>query len=498
MEEDKEIFQIEFKKSVMAAVRIGLQRIQPLIAKDLIHSKHYNWYKISYYFDSGFPSFNEDHFDGPVDYGSAFYGQFGSAALIPVEKTEEFRNLLDFVRGNEYLRYRLLPTYLNSPKSRSREIEKKAKSMVDNSILWVPARIIDRYIYQHDTCNYSQDKFDAVYNPYARFLFANELHFDICIPILLLHYDFDKSQICPNVFIERIEDDYQLARAPLKGYASGVHDSVYSCATHMLVLAGWYVNNDNPAELSTMFSKTSFYPTDHVDKFFSALRILTGIPTGYGQLLIRPNDWAESYKAHLPPLEGTSIKKYPNAFENYYWNKEEIPKIESDIASKIGQLYMKILDTEQNSIHIAGRRLNSCFLRDDEQDAVIDATIGLEALLSDSPQEMTFKLAARVAALTRILPDYSKCPYEVYCDLKKIYDYRSAIVHGSTKADKKREIVYRDKERVPTSAMAIDYLRLILRILIENSEFRSPPKIDEKLLLGTLSNKWEDNTAKNI
>lgn len=96
---------------------------------------------------------------------------------------------------------------------------------------------------------------------------------------------------------------------------------------------------------------------------------------------------------------------------------------------------------------------------------------------------MTHKLAMRAAGLAKIAQDASKSPFEVFSDLKRIYKYRSAVVHGSTKADNCRMISSKESRTVPASALATEYLRFILRTLIEHPEYRTPAKIDEFLLL---------------
>jgi len=119
----------------------------------------------------------------------------------------------------------------------------------------------------------------------------------------------------------------------------------------------------------------------------------------------------------------------------------------------------------------------------------LDATIALEALLSDDDnQEMTHKIAMRLGALSKISNDFGKTPQQVYKDMKQIYAYRSAIVHGSKYAEKKR-VIKIDNEEIGVHSLAVQFLRKTLKILIENPAFREVKKIDEDLLLEGIRNR---------
>ena len=119
----------------------------------------------------------------------------------------------------------------------------------------------------------------------------------------------------------------------------------------------------------------------------------------------------------------------------------------------------------------------------------MDATIALEALLSDDDnQEMTHKIAMRLGALSKISNDFGKTPQQVYKDMKQIYAYRSAIVHGSKYAEKKR-VIKIDNEEIGVHSLAVQFLRKTLKILIENPAFREVKKIDEDLLLEGIRNR---------
>jgi hypothetical protein len=127
-------------------------------------------------------------------------------------------------------------------------------------------------------------------------------------------------------------------------------------------------------------------------------------------------------------------------------------------------------------------------LRAEEEDIIVDLIIALEMLLSDNEKrEITHKLALRISSL---LSHYQPDKYDaftVFSNVKKIYSYRSSIVHGSHKTKQKKEIQIADNTTVPIVNLANDYLRSILSILILEPKYLEPIMIDKLLLTGSKS-----------
>ncbi|HLN60588.1 MAG TPA: hypothetical protein VK464_03480 [Symbiobacteriaceae bacterium] len=314
----------------------------------------------------------------------------------------------------------------------------------------------------------------------------DQLVVDIVVPILFLRFDFDELEIAERTFICKLEEPLQLARASVKSFSRDVNGCVLSAATHALVLEGWKIDNSGGRWNSSGVSENvRAYPLDLINTVFGAFRIVTGLPTGYAQLLLKPVGWARRYVADLPPVEGTSVRgAYPTGFDNYYWLRESLPIIDRDTALRIGTVFQRLQAVDKHALKIALRRLNMCFLREDDEDVAIDSAIALEALLCENDQsEITHKLSLRVGALSPLMPSLGKTPAQAFQDIKKIYAYRSAVVHGSSAAPKKREITTESGEKADATQLAILYLRSVLEVLIDNPEFRDPGVIDRTLLL---------------
>jgi hypothetical protein len=430
---------------VANAVKEGLERVRLLEAEKGYIGTYFEWPSISQ-FDNGLPRFSKNLMSGPTDYKDAF-GRLLSPPQIRVDELKTFQSLLDYAESNARLK-----NYFKST------IEALEKEIFKDRVFSIPQYLIDRYIHTYKDALFSVEHLIPIYLPLEAGFLKDTLQADIVIPILFLKFDFNGMTLNDGASIEHMNDDFQLARISKRAFSPGVHDTVIGAATHALVLHTWKLLNKSYWEVLNTFSEVSAYPLQYIDNFFAAIRIATGVGTGYAQLLSRPIEWALRYTAHLPPLEGTSIRAYPTWFEEYYWNSP-VPTLTNKDVMEIGRVFSKLLEIENNKLKIVIRRLNRCFLREIEEDSILDATIAMEALLSDDErQEMTHKLALRMAALSRLSKNNKQEPVEVFHAVKKIYRHRSAIVHGSTKPSKKREIALSDKKKVPSVTLAIEYL----------------------------------------
>ena len=71
----------------------------------------------------------------------------------------------------------------------------------------------------------------------------------------------------------------------------------------------------------------------------------------------------------------------------------------------------------------------NCLLRDDADDVLLDAVIGLELLLSDKGKDaVTYKLQMRALALAKLMESDSR-PDEMKKKMNRIYAARSALIH---------------------------------------------------------------------
>jgi hypothetical protein len=149
-------------------------------------------------------------------------------------------------------------------------------------------------------------------------------------------------------------------------------------------------------------------------------------------------------------------------------------------AASFFKLLSKVADTAP--LMVAAGRINESSLRSRPEDAILDLTIALEALLSDGSQELTYKLALRVAAIVRINPSYPRTSSEAFREIKAIYGYRSSIVHG--KPNRAKEIVQKSfaGEAVGPLRALRSYVGLVIWTQLRSEKYRVPSEIDHLLL----------------
>jgi hypothetical protein len=462
--------QPEFYTLVMNAVHEGIQLVRDIEKNKHYIGTHFDWPKVSYS-KNGFPTFSKTVLGGPIDYTGAFVG-IGQKARIQTDTLESFQKVLEFARNNSRIK-----SHFGPPDQEDYDEEHHPlRPMLFSTII----SLIDRYIHVYGEKEFNENDFSEIYLPIERGIFDNELIIDFAIPMLYMKCEFEIMTLSSihNVMIIQMSDKFQEARMFNTKYEQGIHEYVIGSATHLLVIGNWVIKNDNYLTRSNILHHLSAYPIDRVDKFFAALRIVTGYDAGYGQIIIHHKDWARRYEYTSPGITVKNMRSYPAFFEEDPYHRDG-SILTAEQAKSVGEVFDKLLETSANEILVAIRRLNLCFLRESDEDSILDATIALEALVGGNDhQEITHKLALRIAILSR-LEDDNESPQEVFRAIKKIYAYRSAVVHGSSKADKSREIIVQDKPPIRTVSLAIKYLRMTLRILLKYPQYLKAEKIDE-------------------
>jgi Apea-like HEPN len=280
--------------------------------------------------------------------------------------------------------------------------------------------------------------------------------------------------------------DKQARQDPLTG--GSANDCVVGAATHALGFQNWYIQNDSQwIRDNNLGSAENFREViERVDHFFAALRAVSGVQTGYCQLLIRPGGWCDSGRASLPQVDIIPLRTYPDHFEHYGWLRTP-PVLDAAACAEAGKLYTALVTLNKNELLVASRRLNQALLRSSEQDSILDVAIGLETLLVEdgAKGEINHKLAMRLGALCKMRPFEDYQASEVFGLCKKLYEFRSAVAHGSRDMSKKRVIKVRDtKDPIEAVVIGTSLLRYVIRFLAEKPEFLVARNLDMTLLGG--------------
>jgi hypothetical protein len=468
-----------------AMVKEGLGFVDNVRQRGYTIKAYENWPELSW--SDGMPEFNFFTADPPLDYKNAFnpfWSLFlfdsdrSSDRLFEFEKHKPFQDLKKYVRSEQFPKH-VFPNDLPD-------------GLLDSALKLLIERSVDRFIHLNGGTSFDMDKFLDVYLPLEAGLLLEELPIEIQVPVLRLTAASDSYDLDGGISLAKMSDSLQLARAFRDHDTHEVNEHLLYQASHALVIRDHILPN---AEYHRHFGgfTLSLDTAEIVDAFFACLRIITGLDTGYAQIIFVPLGWAHHYEGSLQPLEGLTIRKYPpslNPVSAFYG--ERFPDLSDAQVDVVRQLFANILTIRKSRadrrLQLAIKRLNSCYMREDQEDTILDATIGLELLLSDGDaQEVTHKLGLRMAALSTLVPDCELTPAEVFHNVKKlIYPYRSAVVHGD---EKKANKISRATPGGAATAvrLAIQYLGVAVRALAAHPEFLTTTAIDEGLLLNRVN-----------
>ncbi|WP_025765388.1 HEPN domain-containing protein [Dyadobacter tibetensis] len=423
------------------------------------------------YEKNGFPSISLH--PSIIDVSQFFRPRYGKPPEIALKEYDDFNELFNYLLE--------LPEIIKYYGNPLRENKISANEFLGFRCKDIIEGFIERYYYLHGVI-FDTEKFENIYLPIENYIFSKEIHFDISIPILFIHFETEYFEITPTIILRKITDESHRARHKIVGYSPAIVDSVFMSATHELVLKDYsYKKPEN--WLNSPFSKPKIYPHELIERFFSIFKIATNHTSGYAQMIIHPNNWADTYQSDLLPLDGASVRNYPAYFDDFFWNNKEYPEISLSQIAIVKQLFLSAQQSTENKLAFALKRFYKSTTRQEEEDIIIDLIIALEILLGDSEKsEITHKLALRVSALICFYNKENYDPLEVFANIKKIYAYRSSIVHGSHKVSNKREIKLKDDNTVPIVRLANEYLNEILKIVLMEPKHLNSIENDKLLL----------------
>jgi hypothetical protein len=299
----------------------------------------------------------------------------------------------------------------------------------------------------------------------------------------MTHFEAGHFRLSETSYITKIPKNLQLARARVKSFGSGATSMVVGAATHAFVSNDWSLDAIAVEEVWKSLSQSSPNLLDAVDSFFGALRVATGISTGYAQMLWVPRGWALEYFCELTPVYGMTLRRYPSDYDNYRWSRPG-DMVTTDHLKEVRRIYAAVLANQSEAMRLSISRLNGCLTRDDAADAILDGTIGLELLLGDDQsQSLSYKLRLRAAALAILHGDSAYSAAEVASKVKRLYEARSAIVHGRRKKSSKKASEPAEFSHSEERLLASDLLRFVLNVLLMSPEYQDPARIDAGLLL---------------
>jgi hypothetical protein len=405
----------------------------------------------------------------PMDWSDLFGFKEGISTRILVSEVPDLRDALkeisrmsagdeDLMRGLSFLATKVPPEEMRD------QIEFETVRFLIGSILNRAAA----------TSAESDDQLKNIYRQREQALFAKELIGDVVIPLITISFDIDNPvHIDGDIYIERLtESDHRLQALPWFQQGS-VSPYVASAATHAVVqrevqftnkVHDFTISRELPSEISTDVAK----------RIAEAVYIVTEMTTGHAQVLVRPHGWADKWIHDLPPLwSAWSGRAYPEKLNNRTWD-EEMHLISLSEAIEVAQI-TRTLTCAPKNVRIAARRSRQVTFRDDPEDMVLDAAIGIEALVGREADALTHRMAQRAAiALADEIP-----PENTYRMLKAFYSIRSKIAHGEAP---KRWTIQLGEQNWDTIQMGVFFLRKLLRNRLLADQPWDATSLDDRML----------------
>ena len=316
----------------------------------------------------------------------------------------------------------------------------------------------------------------SIYAEMERGLLIDELVGDLVFPLVLCRVEGDLPFVVSDgITLESLTPDVQSARAREFGGADTINPYLVAAATHALVLKARTF--DNSAGSMHRYIAAHINPPGiaDADLVCEALSIVAGRNVGYAQVCLVPAGWtAGPWRADLPPLEIlATVRKYPVAMNERGWLEQHEP-VSADSLNRLPAVFAALRSTDRRA-QLASRRLAQTAQRTLQDDVLIDACIGIEALLGEEHAELVHRMSLRAATALSAVGWRPSAAAEM---LKKVYGYRSAIVHGDL--PKKQTITIEGKAYAPSST-AVFMLRRLLDAHLSSTPPWTPSSLDVAL-----------------
>lgn len=417
--------------------------------------------------ESGMPSMYDHGLyrsNAPPDHGAVlFQGGFFSVPLSRFKK-EDLRQVYSLAN---FLSEKGL---VNGPHDLSAELEAKT----------LTAHAVSRYLSLYGKAPLD-GKLPKLLTPFIDAIVWPQLPLLLVVPICLTRFEVDRFRLDGENFILKISKEVQLGRSLLRDHSGGTASSVAQAATHAFVSSNWRIENDG-ADVERSLSAPTPEIFEYIDTLFASLRAASGVSTGYAQVLFLARKWSFRSRWDLPYVYGSTHRRYPNSFDNWGWARQDLPLVTADQLREVRRTFTLIKRNDHNRIAIAIKRLNACLNRDDDVDALLDAIIGLEVLLGEGTDALSYKLKMRTAGLAKLSKGRFQ-PAEAFRDMGELYKARSRIVHGHTAKPKSGDVAATSRAHAEHRQLATTYLRQVLDVLLENPRYLEPKLIDDELLM---------------
>ncbi len=323
---------------------------------------------------------------------------------------------------------------------------------------------------------------------YVDRILTETIDYDIWIPIIYTSFENDFCEISERISIEKIPDKFQIARnAYVDDFKrSGASKLLIEGCSHAFVIKGYNsINKTSDSFYSDFNSKISSKEfRDTVDKLVGVINIICGEQIFYHQIFANSTSCVLNRYADIEGVSTTYIdEELPDNITDYGWLRR--PRlINNEELNAVKLLFQAMKSSTDLKLSFAIRKLISASFRNNSEDALLDSTIGLESILSnDSKSEIVYRLSIRGALVCKLSQLGEFNPSQIRDFLKKIYDYRSAIVHGGKESDKKKKsIIKLDEIDYNCNYFSLMILRHCLKFFIDNPKYVDLKELENEVL----------------
>jgi len=294
------------------------------------------------------------------------------------------------------------------------------------SIEWT--YLISFLIYYLDTAktlSFNQKMFDQTYKEIEDYFYSDKLNFIATAPLQNFECEVSELNLGNGLKIRKItnQEFSELCRSAKEiGGLLPLHEAMnieYIIEVPYGIQKGEPISHQEPGE--------------KFDKLVSALRLFKSGIFGFNILQSKSPSWQ--------PMMGTTTSGR-TFYKTFSGNKYKLTKSESKDFIKFWDEYKTCDFTNNKFLEVAIKRFNYSHEREKPEDKLIDYTVSLEALFlkEEEKAELSYRLSIRMAIL---LGKNKKDRKEIFSNVRKAYDLRSKIIHGSTRASNEdvREIV---------------------------------------------------------
>ncbi|GGS81544.1 HEPN domain-containing protein [Streptomyces griseoviridis] len=345
-----------------------------------------------------------------------------------------------------------------------------------HEVAMIPILLADMYVAKTGTTERVEiDTLEQLYLKLETYLLTDDLKMEVFVPILGAEVT-DEATFDTFSIIRLSEEQRKLLSDTPHVAPRDAHK--LSSVTHALrlenvpALAGGCGSHFEVEPYESTF--------DMVDRFFEAVSLESQSVAGCAQMIFSPSGWFGNMDAVGNTSTTYLFRDYPTRLDAL---TRHTSYLDYGALARVHEHFGK-LSQGHPSLRVAARRLNRAWIRDDDEDRIVDLCIGLEALLGggSGSGEIVHKISMRAGAILSQL-GWGRSG-EILSAVKDVYSYRSRVVHG-VPGPHKKQLLHLDGMPIHASRYALAALRAVLLVALHVEGFH-PDKVDAMFVYSAL------------